>query len=372
MVRATLHATAHGVFEAFLNGQPVSDDVLSPGWSSYEWRLRYRSYDVTVTRRSPTTVSSASRWATAGSAAGWAGAAAGPSTATSSAPWRSWRSTSTDGHVQSVVTDESWTAGPSAVLANDLYDGQTIDARATRTPGCNGSFADDAWTGVHAVEFDFSRLTPYIGPPVRRQEELHPIKIWTSPAGKTLVDFGQNLVGWVRFTRTGPSRHDDHASGTPRCSSTTSWAPGRCAPPRRPTASSCSGEDDAFEPTFTFHGFRYAEVDGWPGELTADALTAVVVSSDLRADRRLRVLRRAAQPAAPQRGLGHARQLPRRADRLPAAGRAARLDRRPRGVRAHRRLPLRRRGLPPGLAGRPRRRAAGSRRHGALRRPGRL
>ena len=47
VVRATLHATAHGIFEAYLNGQPVSDDVLSPGWSSYEWRLRYRSYDVT-------------------------------------------------------------------------------------------------------------------------------------------------------------------------------------------------------------------------------------------------------------------------------------------------------------------------------------
>ena len=93
---------------------------------------------------------------------------------------------------------------PSAVVSNDLYDGQTIDARRH----------SDAWLGRDSptkldrrasVELDFSTLTPYIGPPVRRQEELQPIKIWTSPAGKTLVDFGQNLVGWVRLKVRGPA-----------------------------------------------------------------------------------------------------------------------------------------------------------------------
>ncbi len=232
-----------------------------------------------------------------------------------------------DGHVQTVVTDESWTAGPSAVLSNDLYDGQTIDARRY----------SDAWLQARLLrrgldrrarraELDFSTLTPYIGPPVRRQEELRPIKIWTSPAGKTLVDFGQNLVGWVRVRVQGPAgttitlrhaevlEHDELGTRPLR----TAKATDRFI---------LSGGDDVFEPTFTFHGFRYVEVDGWPGELTADALTAVVVSLRAAADRRVRVLRRAAQPAPPQRGLGHPRQLPRCADRLPAARRAARLDR---------------------------------------------
>ena len=90
VTRATLHATAHGVFEAYLNGQPVSDDVLSPGWSSYEWRLRYRSYDVTSLLQPRRC--SVLRWAMAGFADGSAGAAAGPSTARSLQPSHSSRS----------------------------------------------------------------------------------------------------------------------------------------------------------------------------------------------------------------------------------------------------------------------------------------
>ena len=128
VARATLHATAHGIFEAYLNGQPVSDDVLSPGWSSYEWRLRYRSYDVTSLLQ-PDVAFSGSRWAMAGFADGWAGAAAGPTTATELGALAQLEIVFADGHRQIVVTDETWTAGPSAVLANDLYDGQTIDAR---------------------------------------------------------------------------------------------------------------------------------------------------------------------------------------------------------------------------------------------------
>ena len=111
-----------------------------------------------------------------------------------------------DGHVQTVVTDESWTAGPSAVVVNDLYDGQTIDARRESDAWLQPGFSDDSWTGVHPSNLDFTTLTPYIGPPVRRQEELQPIEIWTSPAGKTLVDFGQNLVGWLRARVQRPGR----------------------------------------------------------------------------------------------------------------------------------------------------------------------
>ena len=110
---------------------------------------------------------------------------------------------------------------------------------------------------------------------------------------------------------------------------------------------------------------------GWPGGSTRSrtgALTAVVVSSELRRIGDLRVLRRAAQPAPPQRGLGTEGQLPRRADRLPAARRAAGLDRRHRGLRPDGGVPLRRRRLPPRLAAGSGRRAAGSRRDGAVRR----
>ena len=122
---------------------------------------------------------------------------------------------------------------------------------------------------------------PYLGPPVRRQEELRPIKIWTSPAGKMLVDFGQNLVGWVRV-------HVQGSAGTTitlRHAEVLENGELGTRPLRSAKAADrfiLSGADDAFEPTFTFHGFRYVEVDGWPGEVPSDALTAVVVHSDMQ------------------------------------------------------------------------------------------
>jgi alpha-L-rhamnosidase len=284
VARATLNATAHGVFEAYLNGQPVSDDVLSPGWSSYEWRLRYRSYDV-ASLLQPTSVlgiALGNGWFRG--RLGWSGGRA--LYGKELAALAQLEIEFADGHVQTVVTDESWAAGPSAVAFNDLYDGQAVDARRYSDAWLEPGYADESWTGVHQAGLDFGTLTPYIGPPVNRQEELAPIKIWTSPAGKTLVDFGQNLVGWVKARVRGPAgttitlRHaevlENDELGT--------------RPLRSAKATDrfiLSGGDDVFEPTFTFHGFRYVEVDGWPGgaqalEPAQDALSAVVVSSALR------------------------------------------------------------------------------------------
>ena len=279
VTRAILHATAHGIFEAYLNGTPVSDDVLSPGWSSYEWRLRHRSYDVTSLLQSTSVLGIALGNGWFRGRLGWSGGRA--LYGKELAALAQLEIEFSDGYRQTVVTDESWAAGPSAVVFNDLYDGQAIDARRDSDTWLEPGFSDDAWTGVHQAELDFSTLTPYIGPPASRQEELRPVKIWASPAGKTLVDFGQNLVGWVRVHVQGPAgttitlRHaevlENDELGT--------------RPLRSAKATDrfiLSGSDDVFEPTFTFHGFRYVEVDGWPGELTPDALTAVVVSSELQ------------------------------------------------------------------------------------------
>ena len=177
--------------------------MLSPGWSSYEWRLRYRSYDVTSLLQPSSVLGVALGNGWFRGRLGWSGGRA--LYGKELAALAQLEIEFSDGTVQTVVTDTSWRAGPSAVLSNDLYDGQTIDARRQSDAWLEPGFSDEAWTGVHQAELDFSTLTPYIGPPTSRQEELPPIKIWTSPAGKTLVDFGQNLVGWVRVHVQGPA-----------------------------------------------------------------------------------------------------------------------------------------------------------------------
>lgn len=278
VVAATLLVTAHGIVEPTINGTPVSDEVLTPGWSSYEWRLRYRSHDVTdlVTDTSVIGLALGNGWFRG--RLGWDGARA--HYGSELAALAELHVEFADGHRQVVGTDDTWQAGPSPTVENDLYDGQTIDARRTSTGWTQPGAELTGWVGVHAVDHDVTRLEPYTGPAVLRHEVLRPVKIWTSPAGSTLVDFGQNLVGWLRFDVQGAEgaeitiRHaevlEDGELGT--------------RPLRSAKATDrlvLSGGVDTFEPTKTFHGFRYAEVSGWPGELTTDSVEAVVVHSEL-------------------------------------------------------------------------------------------
>ncbi|WP_250545642.1 alpha-L-rhamnosidase [Paenarthrobacter sp. DKR-5] len=279
VARATLTLTALGVVEAWLNGRPVSEDLLTPGWSSYEWRLRYATYDVTqlVDNTSVLGLALGNGWfrgrLTWMGGSGFYGDKLGA--------FAQLEVTFEDGTTQVVGTDDTWSSGPSAVLANDLYDGETIDGRLVDDSWKQPAFAGEGWKGVEPLDFDAARLTPYVGPAVKRWAELPVKEITTSPSGKTLVDFGQNLVGWIKIRAHGPAgteitvRHAEVLEG------------GELG--TRPLRSALatdkfilSGGEDVFEPTFTFHGFRYAEITGWPGELVPDSLTAVAVGSDLK------------------------------------------------------------------------------------------
>ena len=283
VAEAVVLATALGVCEVRLNGEPVSADLLTPGWTSYEWRLRYARWDATpilaTAADGPVVIEAVIGSGWYSGHLGWDGNS--EVYGDERAALVELRIVFADGHVQVVGTDESWTSLPTATTADDLYDGQRIDrriddaARSTPAPVAGEG-------GVRVVPFDHARLTPYVSPPVRRQEEIAPVRVWRSPAGALLVDFGQNLVGWTRLSVRGEAgqevvvRHaevlEDGELGT---------RPLRKA--RATDAFVLSGGDDVFEPTLTFHGFRYAEVTGWPGEddALAGALRAVVIGSDL-------------------------------------------------------------------------------------------
>lgn len=270
ITNAQWHVSALGVFEARINGAPVGNEVLSPGWSAYEWRVRYRSYNVTARVRDGVTLECLLGNGWYRGRLGWSGARCiyGDRLGLIA----QLDVTFADGHVQSIETNESWSAHPSTTTENDLYDGQTIDARRA---------SEEKESAVEVLDFDTSRLVPYVGPPVVRRERLKPTRVWTSPSGKTLVDFGQNLVGWIRLRATGAAgtaitvRHAEVLENDELCT-----FPLRTA--KATDTFILSGGNDEFEPTLTFHGFRYAEVEGFPGSLTADDLEAVVVHSDMR------------------------------------------------------------------------------------------
>nr|WP_237330408.1 family 78 glycoside hydrolase catalytic domain [Streptomyces sp. BA2] len=273
---AFLRATAHGVYEARIDGRPVSDSVLNPGWTSYAWRLEVQEFDVSGLLRGEE---------------GEGGDEVAVEVLLGNGWWRGdlgfWAARSNygneigfvgeleisfaDGHVQSVVSDASWSARASEVTSNSLYDGERIDARL-RGRG-------DALP-VREVAFDRAPLVAQVGPPAKRQEVLRSQRIWTSPQGRTLVDFGQNLVGWIRLRAVGPAgtevvvRHAEVLEDGELCTRPLQTA-------RATDTFVLSGGKDVFEPTLTFHGFRYAEVTGYPRRLSADDLEAVVVHSQM-------------------------------------------------------------------------------------------
>ena len=355
--RATLRTTALGVVESDLNDRPTSEAVLTPGWTSYEWRLRYLEHDVAPLLRQENVLELRL-------AAGWY---AGTLTWENQKHLYGDRTAAAaelsiefaDGHLQLLSTDETWEWAGSSTLSADLYGGQSIDARVGEP---------DAWRRVESIPAPSIRFEPYSSPVVARQGERRVERVWRSPEGKLLVDFGQNLVGWTRLEVRGSAgseivlRHAEEIED------------GELAtrPLRGAKATDTyilSGGVDVFEPSFTFHGFRYAEITGWPGadEDIVDALVAVIVSSDLRRTGTFASSHALLNRFHENVVLGFARQLPRCAHRLPAARRAPGLDWRYRGVRADSGLSLRRPGLPLRLDAGSVRRDGARERHGALR-----
>lgn len=277
---ARLVATSHGLYECAINGVPVTDSVLNPGWTSYEWRLQYQVFDVTALVQAAGNALRLS--ARVGN--GWFRGDLGFDGAminygSDIGLLVALEIIHSDGHAQLVTTGPDWTATRCDVTDNSLYAGQRIDARLRGVP--------QRELAVRTASFDFSVLVPQLKPLITRQEVVAPLRIWTSPAGATLVDFGQNLVGWLRIRTGGPAGTEivvRHAEVLEDGELSTRPLRGASA---TDTFVLSDRDVDEFEPTFTFHGFRYAEVAGWPGGLNIDtvepgALEAVVVHSDMR------------------------------------------------------------------------------------------
>jgi alpha-L-rhamnosidase len=279
--KARLYITAHGVYEAYLNGTQVGDQVMPPGWNSYQQRLRYQTYDVTNLLNEGANAMGAiaadgwyrGRLSFGGGRRNLYGERLGI--------MAQLEIEYNDGTRDLLVTDESWRAATGAVRASDIYDGEVYDARMEMEKWALPGFDDRDWHGVQKLERDPATLFAPTGPPVRRIEEVEPVSISVSPSGKTLVDFGQNLVGRLRIYVKGTAGQEivlRHAEVLEN--GELGVRPLRSA--KATDTYICKGSGlEVWEPRFTFHGFRYAEVRGWPGDLLPENLRAVVCHSDM-------------------------------------------------------------------------------------------
>jgi alpha-L-rhamnosidase len=279
-IKATLRITAVGLVEPWLNGNRVGNEVLAPGWTSYRNRLAVSTHDVTDVIVPGENVLGAivgDGWALG--RLGWENKRNHYSERP--ALWAELTLEYVDG-AQLVVTDEDFRASTGAILSSSIYDGESVDARLEPNGWSEPGFDDSRWSKVEPFDWPSEALFDRTADPIRRVEQLAPVEITRSPSGRTIVDFGQNISGWVRFTvrasegDTITLRHAETLSDGEIDTETLRTAKAM------DTFIAAGGGTETFEPRFTFHGFRYAEIDGWPGDLRDGDVRAVVVHSDMR------------------------------------------------------------------------------------------
>ena len=209
VTHSRLYITSHGVDEVEINGQRIGDFFLAPGWASYDGRLPYQTYDVTqhLSRTNTLGVRVAEGWFS-----GRLGFAGGSRNiwGRRTALLAQLEVTLSDGSLVTIGTDGSWTVAQGPIRLAEIYDGEKYDATA-EVPGWSTIISQsDCWMPVEVLpavpaQVQFARGS---AEPVRRVQVLKPIKSITTPAGKIILDFGQNLVGYVRIkTIKGPRGH---------------------------------------------------------------------------------------------------------------------------------------------------------------------
>jgi alpha-L-rhamnosidase len=278
--RATVYASALGIYRLHLNGRPVGDDYFTPGWTDYKKRVYYNTYDVTglITSAGPNAIG-----AVLGS--GWYAGAIG---------WKSDRFhygdrpkvfvqlelEMADGSRQVVASDATWKAAFGPYLEGEFLAGETYDARKEIAGWDRPGLDDAAWEAVAVT--DKIEATLQADPNVQVQETgtLRPVKITEPVRGTFVFDLGQNFAGFARLKLSGPAGTKVVMRFAERLNPdgtiyTTNLRGARCMD----TYVCKGGGEEVWQPRFTFHGFQYVEVTGYPGRPGEDAITGIAVNS---------------------------------------------------------------------------------------------
>ncbi len=280
VARARLYATALGMYEVYINGTRVGDQTLAPGWTDYRRRVNYQTFDVTDLIARGDNVFGAVV------GPGWFAGRAGLFHARAfygKAPAfiAQLELTYDDGSFERISTDDSWERHDGPILGADIMDGDIYDARAEVPGWCSPGSGSKGW---HPVTLRDEQRTLHAQPdqPVRPVLEL-PAKALTEPApGRWTFDLGQNMVGVIRLKVNAPAgttitiRHAEllNTDGTVYTANLRGAA-------ATDTYICRGGREETWTPPFTFHGFRYVEVTGLTERPSPDAVTGIVLGSDI-------------------------------------------------------------------------------------------
>jgi alpha-L-rhamnosidase len=280
--QATVFITAHGLYEAWLNGTRVGDACLTPGWTSYNKRLQYQVFDVT----SQLKTGDNALGVILGS--GWYRGNIGFSGQINVygkdiALLCQVDITYTDGTTESIVSDGIWKSSTGGIRYSEIYHGEIYDARMEKEGWTRPGYDDSEWSGVKVALHSKDVLLSTQNEPVKRHETLAPLKILTTPKGEQVIDFGQNLVGRIRMKVSGKSGEKVVLSHAEVLDKAGNFYIENLRSAKAQDTYILKGEgEEIYEPLFTWHGFRYLKVEGYPGELKPENFTAVVLYSDMQ------------------------------------------------------------------------------------------
>ena len=268
--KAMLEITALGVYEVKINGERVGDFILAPGWTSYLNRLQVQSYDVTNLLKTENSLE-----VTVGQ--GWRAIA----NKRDGSDFLGYRDTAliaeltltyADGRTESIVTDSSWTARESKLRYTNIYDGDIYDA----------TFKAGSARHCICVDLEKDMLIPQEGEKIVEHERMPALQVIKTPAGETVIDFGQNMTGYVEFRIKGTPGAQATISHGETLDRDGNFYNANYRSARAQIKFTCDGEEHTYKSALTFFGFRYIRLENWPDEIKKENFTAVVVHSDIR------------------------------------------------------------------------------------------
>ncbi|MCB0752172.1 MAG: family 78 glycoside hydrolase catalytic domain, partial [Ignavibacteriae bacterium] len=279
---AKLYISSHGLYEAFINGKRVGDQVFTPGWTSYHKRLQYQIYDVTTLINEKEN---------------GIGVTVGDGWYRGSLVWERNRNVYgtklaliaqleieyTDGRSTKIITDDSWkVSNQGPVIISDIYMGEKYDARKEFINWSNYNYEDLNFQKVSTRDFHKNILIASEGVPVRKIQEIAPINIIDKGNGKYIFDMGQNMVGWVKLKVKGPESVSIKLRHAEVLDKYGEFYTDNLRLAQQTIEYILKGKgEEIFEPHFTFQGFRFVEVTGYPGIPTKESITGIVIHSDM-------------------------------------------------------------------------------------------
>jgi len=276
---ARAYVTCLGLYEMELNGQRVGNEVFTPGWTAYDKRLQYQIYDITPLfkfGKNAIGVTLADGWYRGFLT--WSGKK--NFYGDKLALLLQVEITYENGLRQTVGSDETWKCSNGPILASDIYHGEIYDARLVKKGWSSPDYDDSGWAKVVKIAAPQKELVAPAGPPVEKIEEIKAAKVIKTPKGETVVDFSQNMVGWVRLKVKGAAGTKVTLKHAEVLDKDGNFYTENLRGAKQTDEYILQGSgEEVFEPHFTFHGFRYVKVEGYPGELTPEAITGIVVHS---------------------------------------------------------------------------------------------